>query len=108
VTAADVLRRAAAVLRETADAATPGPWSATDRYPHVVFQGDPDACNAISFNIAGDPNADAAFVSAMHPPVALAVAAWLDMTARWVNGAPTSDNAEHALAVARAVLREDQ
>ncbi len=44
------------------DAATPGPWSSTATYPHLVMQPDDDGW-MISFNLAGKMVEDAAFVA---------------------------------------------
>jgi len=117
---ADLLRRAATVLREHADGATPGPWE------HVDYTGSPHGgetfmgcgqvvtfgTNVMGGDIAapsGDlyprsgysPKGDMAYIALMHPPVALALANWLedvaDSTPGWYR----------AIDVARAILREE-
>lgn len=73
---ADLLRRAAAKLRETAEAATPGPWS---------VDGDIQAVKAAGgTTIAYDDEtemSDGQFIALMHPPVALALADLLERRA---------------------------
>lgn len=103
-TPTEVLARAASLMRERAKAATPGPWTATDRYPHVVMQ--PDGESMVSTNLAALPAADAAHIAGWHPAVALAVAEWLDLAAdRWAaNGHVMTGHA--ALSVATAYLAD--
>lgn len=107
------LRTAAAKLREVAEGATPGPWSMggghQDSAPWPttgVWSGDPDNCHTEC-----DYPADATYIATMSPPVALAVAAWLDdMAIRNESGNdlhwPHPGDVLHALAVADAVLAE--
>lgn len=114
-----ILRRAAKLLRERAGNATPGPWtsSRTDagaRYSALVAPTKhPDrrgACwdydPAYGGCLVGESlvEADREYIALMHPPVALALADWLDDEA--VRGLGRPDNLA-AYAVARAVLRED-
>lgn len=125
---ADLLRRAATRLRESALAATPGPWGVGN--DEVIVRGlevtGPGSYTCIgsvarvedesdrdlwSENnpeqyVEVDPIDDANFIALVHPPVALALADWLDLVECWYPAAPRSDEAEHAVAVARAVLRE--
>ncbi len=128
---ADLLRRAAAKLRETAEAATPGPWWSDDSAQcwrlHGVGMRLP-AQGLIPEQVVNkqilkapkhgtpyaeywpDP-ADAALIEMFGPPVALALAGWLDSYVR--DDAPFFERdrafvgVEQAVAVARAVLRED-
>ena len=105
---ADILRRAAALMRERAEAATLGPWA-------EVADGELIGCLAVvaggadEFNVAPaviPANAD--HIASWHPAVALAVADWLTEHAADHEGTfaacPWSDCA--ALAVARAFLGE--
>jgi len=103
---AEVLRRAAARMRANAKAATPGPWSCDSssgvndlHFGHVglpVLRGP---------NTYGPSLADTEHMARMDPTVALAVADWLDVTARDVG---TSSLAFHAaLTAARAYLGDD-
>lgn len=125
---ADVLRRAAALMRERAEAATPGPWTTV-----------PGAVNVWHFPESGTPIAvahgltvrgmklgqsDAKHIAGMHPAVALAVAVWLDEVAHtWELVAAANEDGysldwdgypikfeettdSHALTVARSYLGE--
>ena len=109
--AVDELRRAANLLREHAekDWAEWGPW-ATEGYKggdwSVVIDDDGPGTSYICDNIEqGLDHGEslAAYIALMHPPVALALADWLDDEALPGLGRP--DNVA-AYAVARAVLRE--
>jgi len=114
---ADLLRRAATGLRESALAATPGPWKVVyfgDRgYPQRVVD---DSATLIAQTYEGRDTSDPVrlpagspeYIALVHPPVALALADWLDLVECWYPAAPHSDEAEHAVAVARAVLREPE
>jgi len=119
---ADILRRAAAKLREHATAATPGPW---EHVGWIVGAPEPTTFSGCGQVItwaegveAGDicapsgdlyprsgysPREDMAYVALMHPPVALAVADVLEAAAAAPFGTlwPTG-----VIAVARAILRE--
>lgn len=76
------LRDAAKLLRKVAEAATPGPWTTGARVPessgvvNAVWFGnlDPDVAGPVGE--AGQ--ADATYIATMSPPVALALAEWLD------------------------------
>lgn len=71
---ADYLRETAALIRETAQAATPGPWgfAGTDNFGIAVHRGEHDT---IALYAARD---DARYIASWSPPVALAVADWLE------------------------------
>lgn len=83
---APVLRRAAALMRERADAATRGPWRVSylegvllcvDGAPgtdHMV--AEPYLCGDKRHE--GRQEADAEHIASWHPGVAVTVAAWLD------------------------------
>ena len=84
---ADTLRRAAAVLRERAEAATPGPWEGyyddssrpfwgvnTYRTGDQVAMHDLDDCYEERHGVGGS---DAYYIATMHPGVGLALADWL-------------------------------
>jgi hypothetical protein len=113
---ADLLRRAAAKLREHTKAALPGPWEAIESSPEEA-PGVWLARHA-DVGVDVDRDGDARYIALMHPPVALALADWLDETANHITefaavaglvraGDLTEvDNA--ALAVARAILREEE
>jgi hypothetical protein len=116
---AETLRLAAGYIRKLAEAATPGPWQ------HMCMGSDGCLVLRASGTVrergrgrvakfwlkdwqAG--HADAAYVAAMSPPVALAVADWLDCHAALIDAEnfPYCDEAIHKypLQVARAYLGE--
>lgn len=79
----EILRAAAARMRELAEGATPGPWASTrchhqeSGYEHSVISADPFG----QFADTGEsmvPEEDARHIAAWHPTVALAVADFLD------------------------------
>ena len=92
---------AAHTLRRLADLATSGPW---DRSLSLGREIIAEHCARVG---QADSPADAAYVAAMHPGVALALAAWLThivATRRRPSGAgPDDSDVLDALAVARAV-----
>ena len=102
---AKMLRRAAGLMRERAEAATHGPWRRgdIDTFAESGFRIDytdvePNVCGGI------DP-ADAEHIASWHPAVALAVANLLDAQADagyW----EADPDSRAALAVARAYLGE--
>jgi len=86
---ADLLRRAAALMRGRAEAATSGRWfgvTGPGGYPNEVRTGNgPDAGLPILFDsrhLIGSAHymrgADAHHIASWHPAVALAVADWLE------------------------------
>jgi hypothetical protein len=131
-TTAETIRRAAALMRERAEAATPGPWWSDEdencwrlhgvafRTPPALF---PDGSvmipeQIVNKQIAKAPKhrtpyaeywpdaADDAHITSWHPLVALAVAVWLDIEATIAErGLPDDSGSIHpALTVARAYL----
>lgn len=89
---AERLREAAGVLRERAEAATPGPWGRCDRPSDhsEVLGADVIICGRVHETIANldeewyledesgvTPHKDADYIATMSPPVALALADWL-------------------------------
>lgn len=124
MTAAAELRAAAGRLRELAEAATDGPWRSHDT--HLTFGGHTATVMTERPNLndtellawvptmSHEPwdearNAwhNAGFIAAMHPGVALALAAWLEPVAQRVERIPShaedEPEARAALAVARAL-----
>jgi hypothetical protein len=111
----DLLERAVERLRELAEAVQvedpDGDW-----YRAALIEGnsvrDVDGDIAYTFT-----SADAELIEVMRPAVALAIGDWLNsLTGVPANTAatipadedgPLSDELDHALAVARAILRED-
>lgn len=121
---AELLRRAATTLRTHAEDATPGPWEHVDYHgsdhPESTYRGcgsvitmgedvmggDIAAPNGDLYPRSGySPRDDMALIALMHPPVALALAKWLDDEAFQCE----RENAVHVFAasVAHAILRED-
>lgn len=101
---ADLLREAAAKMRERAQAATPGPW----KYPHRNYPGivmSQFGClwypgpRGHEGRINNEP--DAEHIASWHPAVALAVADWLECQADTTCDCGVD---ESALTVARAYL----
>jgi hypothetical protein len=124
----DLLRRAAEKLREhatTAAEVAPGPWLYAPEDPRpnrVVLAEGGRTAMAVVYEESELPKISA-HIALMHPPVALALADWLDATAerietlRPVLTAPADYTPEayaahiartyaKPIAVARAVLRE--
>lgn len=122
-------RAAATRLREVAADATTGPWSVTRE--HLTHpEAGADVQGAGGRWVASDCDgyqggclpADADYIAMMHPPVALALADWLDDLAAgwpwdddgtcvWDDGTPMrleESPDTHALAVADAVLGGEQ
>lgn len=105
---ASTLRRAASVLRERGQAATPGPW---EMWPLRGVDGC--AVRALSGDrhvLEDGTDADQAWLCAVHPSLAAPLADWLDSMAWHVEVYEARDGeryAAHALAVARVVLGED-
>ena len=95
---ASLLREAAALMRERAEAARPDhPW---------YDRGD-IAEGMAAFTDSGDePHIDAEHIASWHPAVALAVADWLDETAKDLDALMTYGGHVPALVVARAYLGE--
>lgn len=111
---AEILRKAASLMRERAEAATSGPW---EFRPRRGFQGMRDNPATIGFlDDAGyfvmlregtwATENDMTYVASWHPAVALAVADWLERCAEWLDRHP-QDATPDALAVARAYLGSD-
>lgn len=113
-----ILREAAALMRERAEAATDGvcPEWTRSAVRHIArncdiecWHKDSDPLVKKYHDADGMPETwtrydDAEHIASWHPAVALAVADWLDKEAAWVDlGAANSPDNE-ALAVARAYL----
>ena len=117
-TPADELRAAAKLMRERAEAATPGPWTDTGGRDAFVEQLATSAGTpASSLHLIAEMDqcgehpdrrhADAAHIAGLDPLVALAVADWLDgeaVTEGNGQGGTRCDTLRSALAVARAYL----
>lgn len=94
------LREAARVLRERAEAATPGPWE--------MFR-DPIGIHVESGGERG-LIADAVYIATMHPGVGLALADWLDTAANnaerngWMAGYTEAMRGTSAVRIADLIL----
>lgn len=81
-----LLRQAAALMRERAEKATPGPWETYRNMHDECFVNDLDRRG---FGVISNPatgradygRADAEHIASWHPAVALAVADWLESVA---------------------------
>lgn len=105
------IRRAAALWRSRAEAATEGPWRAVtaswlgETYSAVIAE-DGVPADPSTWLMAGGVNqasrkADAGYAASVHPLVGLAVAGWLEDAAQaWDEGVEWDD----ALDVARTYL----
>jgi len=115
----EALRRAAALMRERAEAATPGPWLAGLGAYVEIPEGDEEPSIADTWGHRGN----AEHIASWHPAIALAVADWLDTAGAdlWAHG-PLCEcgsgcldcdddmwqpHVRRALAVARAYLGAD-
>lgn len=95
---AEVLRRAAALMRERAEAATPGRWETSDSdltHPGAGMNVYSDLEGPVVADCCGYQGGagiqDAEHIASWHPGMALAVADWLDGTAeRHSEGPPTA------------------
>lgn len=125
---AEVLRRAAALMRERAEAATDAGygWQLADLPGANEVWADRDAAGHDAFMVATtatrlNPNlgvtghADAAHIASWHPGVALFAAEWLEQAADWREENPgevdpdpdLTEVNDPALVFARAYLGED-
>lgn len=112
---ADRLREAAALLRERAEETHDGPWD------HVVgASGDTAWVERRNIETVVETHdiGTSAYIATMHPPVALALADWLDTAGadEWAHGPhcltpcddcdddPRASHIRSALAVADAIL----
>ncbi len=130
VVSADVLRRAAALMRERAQAATPGPWVRSGSSIETDHECSPGhGCWPVGDTYSGTMpdgskqpasliRADAEHIASWHPAVALTVADWLEAEAKFCDESPfyadldtddeRADFLEKPLAVARAYLAESR
>ena len=111
---ADRLREAAALLRERAGEATPGQWEAVegdyrDDWP-IRGAGGGYLCTSPDDGVrGGHDEEDAHYIVMMHPPVALALADWLDAEAATATPRGLDPHVgPAALAVADEILGSDR
>jgi hypothetical protein len=112
---ADEIRRAAALMREKAEAASPGPWHHMclgSEGCQVINDGHLRERKHVSFSGRKEwkaDHADAQHIAGMHPLVALAVADWLSTFAgRGCDQDFAVPDWNGALAIARAYLGEEE
>lgn len=106
----DLLRRAAALMRERAEAAVLSPWQAVEGASSSWWVECPNTAD-IALDLHGE---NARHIASWHPAVALAVADWLDSMASRAESrialggdeAAVWSHERHALAVATAYLGE--
>jgi len=104
---ADILRRAAALMRERAEAAQSGAWEVSCEDRGLMPEWGIYSTDAGHDFALVEDEGNAAHIASWHPTVALAVADWLDRVIRDAD----DDNYEpqefdSALSVARAYLGE--
>lgn len=130
---ADLLRRAATKLREHATAAKPGPWEVDHEDLYFILRSREPVPYTYQADIVEVHSPDATwadfdYFALMHPPVALALAEWLEAqaadienaVAAWSRdtsyidkhlggvGAHTENMFRPSIAAARAILREPE
>lgn len=88
-TTPETIRRAAALMRQRADAATPGPWAPGGPHIHPWELVVDHQLPLVEFTSDEHGRANAAHVASWHPAVALAVADWLEVAARDHRPIPT-------------------
>jgi hypothetical protein len=112
-TNADLLRRAAALMRKRAKSATPGPWEVMHAAEdHIGFR-EPSGFFSMLKQGTWGTKADTEHVASWHPAVALAVADLMDDGATFIEYVAANHSADASgtegqffLAVARAYLGE--
>lgn len=134
MSAADTCLRAARLLRERAEAATPGPWCFYNRDlwrgTRAVLEAYDADCENMPWPFdsddAGEPatwpdnsgtlfhgdpirEADAAFIAALHPDFALALAGWFETAAHvWASIEAQNARAPDNDGMTRVVPRPDE
>lgn len=107
-TPAATIRRAAALMRERAEAVPHGPWHwqafGEHGYPQRVYN-EGAVIVAESFTGPDARMADAEYIAAMGPEFALAVADWLEASAKAHEGT-SANTASYSLKIALAYLGE--
>lgn len=106
---ADLLRRAAALMRERAAGSLDGPWiwqMDEDSGEQYVTAG-PNGRDVATVNEWSQGLMDGAHIASWHPAVALAVADWIDDVHANLSTYNATREA-HAFAVARAYLGESE
>lgn len=109
---AETLRKAAALMRERAEAATPGPWEHDPVVAYLYVEQQAGAYADVAVDTDGRRE-DSVHIASWHPAVALAVADWLDSLGTLAEtlgvqemSMASQGNYAHALTVATAYLGE--
>lgn len=104
---ADLLRRAAKTLREHAELAMPGKWLSLDAGDRLIaVQPDDD----FEYLVTEEParhGETADYIALMHPPVAMALADWMERLAEVQRSEVDDRLFAYGVYTARAVLREE-
>ena len=105
---AEILRRAASLMRERAEAATPSPWRVVTDLDsgEQVVTGGPRGFYLADVHEWSTGLGNPGHIASWHPAVALAVADWLDMIAAVREADHHVAFQYQALVVARAYLGE--
>lgn len=110
----ELLREAARRIRETADAATPGPWTNLDRGDRLIHLREDDEFDyVVDEPMSHEGNAD--HIALWHPGTAHLVADLLESEAAHHDGDPSfgrgavplCDTWPHAVAIARALSAKE-
>jgi hypothetical protein len=109
VSDAELFLRAAAKMRERAEAAYPTPWRQDDCHVWTGNDPDPDEGPTVYVNggVYRNQARTAEHIAAWHPGVAQVVALWLEWAAGQVRDIDNSAELSYAREVARAFLSEE-
>lgn len=111
------LGRAAAVLRERAKNATPGPWALSGHYGALIAPGQPGRADDLvgyGGKLVGESMTllNRRYLATISPDVGLILADWLDNMAELAQDLPDVERRSertplsYAVALAQAILRE--
>ena len=98
---ADRLREAARVLRERAEAATPGPWRSVQGASGDLWWVELPNTADVALDLHGE---NATYIATMHPGVGLALADWLDDIAALDGPSPHIPSERGAFRIADIIL----
>lgn len=112
---ADLLRRAAALIRDRAEAASPSPWKQACAWRKGVEFGDGPETKLAPVHWGKARAANTEHIASWHPDIALAVARWLDYEADEIGPLVGPDGRQityvhgnpYAVTIARAYLGEE-
>lgn len=118
---AETLRSAATLMRDRAQAATPGPWKAHGQ--HGDWYVSSPAFGQVSTGINEEPSLpeflmierdrrDAEYIASMHPLLGMALTEWLEAAAALIDAQVFPEREpemeKYPLAVARIILGETE